>query len=235
MHDDPKTKLARSSTWADIVATAIFIGIVVHIVLDRSSTTTLKIVDGAVAAATLAQLHFARLVRKASDELQQISDEKVAEANARAAEANRVAKQAELTLEKYKAPRLISAEHITAKMKGFSGIPFVFSVQTDPEPIGLMKQIGTALKAAGLVWQPWSSGVYGTPVFNQPGFPQAGIIAFSGIMIQIDDSKVPQWSAAVVALKDALCAEGVEADAKRMTDGSESPDAIHIYIGRKPQ
>lgn len=159
-------------------------------------------------------------------------------ANERAAEANARALEAQLALEKYKTPRSLSSEQqarITAKMKAFAGTPFDFLIQADPEPIGLMEQIGTALSASGLVWEPWRSGVYGTPVFNPPGLPQTGIIATSGLMIQIDNSKAPQWGAAVVALKDALLAEGVEAEARGITDGSDPPNAIHIYIGRKPQ
>jgi hypothetical protein len=151
-----------------------------------------------------------------------------------AAEANARALESQLALEKYKAPRSLSSEQqarITAKMKGFAGVPFDFVIQADSEPIGLMEQIGTALKAAGLVWEPWHNGV----VFRPPGLPQTGITAASGLIIQIDNSKAPQWGAAVIALKDALLAEGIAADARGITDGTETPNAIHIYIGRKPQ
>jgi hypothetical protein len=54
-------------------------------------------------------------------------------------------------------------------------------------------------------------------------------------MIQIDNAKTPQWGAAVVAIREALQAEGVETDAKGITDGTVTPNAIHIYVGRKPQ
>src|SRR5215469_41689 len=102
MHNDPKAKLAGSARWADIAAVAILIGIFLHIYLDSSSTMTLKFVDGAVAAATLAQLILARRARQASDELQRITDAKVAESNVKAAEGNRIATESELKLERYR-------------------------------------------------------------------------------------------------------------------------------------
>jgi hypothetical protein len=157
-------------------------------------------------------------------------DKQLAQYEARASEA-------QLALEKFKTPRSLSPvqqERITAKMKPFAGMPFDFSIQPDPEPIALMGQIGSTLKAAGLSWEQWH-GAPGIPVFNQPGMPQAGIVAFSGLMIQIDDAKTSEWGGAVVTIWDALKAEGVEADAIRITDGTETPNAIHIYIGRKPQ
>jgi hypothetical protein len=107
---EPGKKLARSGKWAEGLAFVIFLGFVLHIYLDSSSTATLKIVDAAIAAATLAQLIFAWKARQAEDELQRISDEKIAETNVRAAEANKIAKEAELKLEQYKAPRILTEE-----------------------------------------------------------------------------------------------------------------------------
>jgi hypothetical protein len=185
-------------------------------------------------------------------EVTRLSDEKIAESIRQAAEANQKALEAEaraseaqLALEKFKTPRSLSTEQqerITAKLKllagtpyDLTGIPFDFSIQQDPECIPLMGQIGSTLKAAGMNWEQWRGKTPRMPVFTQPGMPQAGIIVFTGLMIQIDDAKTPEWGAAVNVIWHTLKSEGIEADRMRITDGTETPNAIHIYIGRKPQ
>jgi hypothetical protein len=95
-----------------------------------------------------------------------------------------------------------------------------------------MVQIGSTLKKAGWLWESYTEGV-GTPIFSKPGYPQAGIVAFNGLAIQIADSQAKELGKAVVALKDALAGAGIEVSAKRTTDGSEKHTAIHIYIGSK--
>ncbi len=160
--------------------------------------------------------------------------ENAALANVEAARATERAAATNLELARFKQPRVLDTvqqDRIRNKLKPFAGIPFDLSLQLDSETIGLMEQVGASLKAAGLIWKGRS---HGSPVFTQPGSPPAGIVAFTGIMIQIDSSKTYEWDKAVVAIKDALSAEGLEVQSMRIIDGTETPDAIHIYIGRKP-
>ena len=182
---------------------------------------------------------------KRHGELQRRSKLMVAELNAQACDAIARASETQLELEKFKTPRSLSAEQrerITAKLKllagtpfDLAGMPFDFSIQPDQESIDLMGQIGSTLRAAGLHWEPWHGRGQPSPVFTQPEMPQAGIVAFTGLMVQIDDSKTPEWGTAVNIIWDTLKSEGLEIDRRRITDGTETPNAIHIYIGRKPQ
>lgn len=152
---------------------------------------------------------------------------KISEADARAAEAK-------LALEKFKAPRSLSAEQqarITAEVKAFGAIPFDFAIQTEPEAIDLMEQISTTLESAGWIRKPAHTGGV---AFTNPGKPQAGIVSFSGFAIHIDDSRTAEWGDAVATLWKAIEAEGIAASAMRLTDKSESADAVHIKIGKKP-
>ena len=177
----------------------------------------------------LAQEHIAQLNKETArlSAAAEISRAAIAEANARAVEA-------QLALEKYKAPRSLSPlqqSAITEAMSPFAGVGFVFSVQTDPEPIALMEQIGKVLTDAKWQWLP----AEGPIVWTSPGKPQASIIAFSGISIQIDDSLTAQVGPAVIALNEALNEVGIESSTKRIVDGTEPVrTAIHIYVGKKP-
>jgi len=139
-----------------------------------------------------------------------------------------------ISLEEKLSPRSLTATQqadITEKVMEFSGVPFDFSLQPGAEPFALMEQIGASLKAAGWNRQPWQ----GTPiVFTPPGQPNAGMVAFAGLEIQIHDSRTAEWGPATKALWDALLAAGIKATALRITDNSELPNAIHIKIGTKP-
>jgi hypothetical protein len=214
-------------TWNVIMVSFLGLGAIAAVVVGVSTAVIIKLQKQEAADSARA---FATYKLEAG--------ENIAAANARAAEADQKAAEAKLELEKFKAPRSLDRaqlERITEAMKPFSGFPFDFSIQPDGETIGLMEQIGGALKSAGLTWEPWHGRTPGMPAFLQPGVPQAGMVAFTGLMIQIDDSKTPQWGTAIAVLRDRLHAEGIDAEGRRITDGTETANAIHIYIGRKPQ
>jgi outer membrane murein-binding lipoprotein Lpp len=158
----------------------------------------------------------------------------IAAANERAATAEQRAAEANLELARMKAPRTLNAEQqerIASKLKPFGAIPFDFSVQTDTEPIDLMEQVAATLEAAGWVRRP----IEGVDITTGPrGKPQAGVVAASGLLIEISESRMADWQWAVVALRDALIAEGLAATATGIADKSALPNAIHIKIGKKP-
>jgi hypothetical protein len=146
-----------------------------------------------------------------------------AEANARAAEAK-------LALEKFKAPRsLKQPKSVVEKLKPFAGMPFDVALNIEPEVISLMDQITLSLREAGWVWRNLAdtNGIQ----FGRTDLPTMGIIAVSGVLIQIAESKRQEWGPAVHALGNALTAEGIEVKGEV---GVISDDAIHIKIGKKP-
>lgn len=157
-----------------------------------------------------------------------------AQANARAADANARAAEANLALAQFKAPRVISAEareQMVPKLRPFAGSPFNFSVQVDQESVDLMEQIASVLAAAG-----WERRATAANVTYMPpgGLPHAGVSAGRGVQIQISSTRNNDWAPAVIALRDALRGAGIETEGKSITDGTESPDAIHVYVGGKP-
>lgn len=137
-----------------------------------------------------------------------------------------------IALETRLAPRKIeNPAALTEKLKPFSGTPYDFSLEVEPEPLALMDKLAAVLDAAG--WQRQGCEGQGV-IFNEPGRPPACLIGLSGIAIHIDNSRTADWEPAVLALLNGLKAEGIEADALRITDNSETPKAVHIKIGTKP-
>jgi hypothetical protein len=150
----------------------------------------------------------------------------IAEANARAVEA-------QLALERYKAPRQLTPEqqaHISAKIASFGKTPFDVALQPDLEPIGLMRQILSALKQAGWTHVAWKTAG-GIQFTIEPDLPGAGILYAEGVHIEFAPSK-PEWEPAVTALGTALHAEGIAVKATRASGANA--EAIHVVVGRKP-
>jgi hypothetical protein len=76
-------------------------------------------------------------------EIARLSNE-TAEANVRAKEAEARAAEANLALERFKAPRTLTAEefaHVTEAARPFAGMKFSIALFNDPEPINLAAQI----------------------------------------------------------------------------------------------
>ena len=141
---------------------------------------------------------------------------------------------ARLALAKLKTPRSLTTEQqkrLAVKLKEFEGTPFDFFVHTDPEAIDLMWQIADVLKVSGWIHHPVTSLAV---VYRVHGKPEAGIVSFTGLEIQIDESRRADWERAVLALETGLKAEGIITKAIALTDKTESPNAIHIKVGKKP-
>jgi hypothetical protein len=162
----------------------------------------------------------------------------VAEANARAAEANQKAREAELALEKFKAPRLLTKEQrgrIVDKLKQFSGTEYDITVSDgDPEILNFVFAVELALSTAGwteLNWQ--GSG----EVLIREGQPHIRLGAsVTNVLIGVHVSQPLKLWEYAQALSDALMAEEVEATVGRHiphVTSSANINAIHIFIGRK--
>src|ERR1700722_14549835 len=98
----------------------------------------------------------------------------VADANARAAEASQKAAEAQLALEKFKTPRTLTGEQlsaITEATKAFAGTPFDLYIQPDQEPLDLANQVTQALLAAHWNWSPVKESMS----LNRPGKPGVGM------------------------------------------------------------
>jgi hypothetical protein len=160
------------------------------------------------------------------------ANEEISKANMGAAEATARALEAQVALEKLRTPRALDANkqsRIAEKIKPFAGVPFDVALQPDPEPIGLLSQIISALEAGGWKQRNWSNST--GVIFNGPNGREAGILYVEGLHVEFSETK-PEWEAPVLALIRALAAEGVEVKGTRATKANS--DAIHVIIGRKP-
>jgi hypothetical protein len=157
---------------------------------------------------------------------------------ARAATANATARalDAELALEKIKAPRLIGEEQrqrIIKKLRPFSGMRFDFAVRPDPEPQSFTEQLAATLQASGWIRQAKQNA--GSLVITIPGEPPAAIATgFSGLGAEIDNSRVSEWDDVLASLVGAFSDEGFPMRSNVASDGTAPPDAIHIFVGSKP-
>jgi hypothetical protein len=198
-------------------------------------TTFLIAANLLIAAGVYGEIRFGRRADAVGADLQQISDQKVAEANARAEEANQKAQEATLALAELMTPRVLEPEQLermTEVLKSFAGTPFALSVQPDPEPVALTHQIADLLVGAGWILQPpLRLGM----AIQRRGQPLASITTAVGLAIAIDDSRCADWEKAVLALQAQLIESDVEATAQSLTTpGVVTTTAVHIKIGKKP-
>jgi hypothetical protein len=151
------------------------------------------------------------------------------------AEANARAVEAQLALEKFKAPRILTAQQqaaAVAALSAFAGTPFDFSVNPTPEPAALMGQIATILVNAKWHWEAKKN--LGGLQFGGGAQPASGLMpAFVGLAFEIDVSKT-EWQPALIVLTNIFTQAGIATKANVANDGSADPGAIHIYIGAKP-
>jgi hypothetical protein len=203
---------------------------------EKSSVETglLIVSNFIIAAGVFGEDHFAHKSGEAATRLQQISDEKVSEANARASEADQKAQEASLELARLTTPRVLEPEHrarMTKALKPFAGTPFDFSIQPDPEPVALMDQIADVLVAAGWIWK--DAAATGTTLARRTK-PKALMTTATGLTIAIDDTRCSDWEKAVLALQAQLVASDIDATAMSLTtQGVVTATAVHIKIGKK--
>lgn len=169
------------------------------------------------------------------------SDDISAEKDARIAEANARALEAQVALEKFKAPRHLSQEqwrNVASKIAQFGPQQFDFAVNNaDPEAQRMANALFHHLWTLAQ-WRPinWNQPGVMLLHWNMPGFPDWGINTMTiGVQIQVVPSERDGLGPVAVALADALNAEGVETKAELgLGSHSKNADTIHILVGRKP-
>jgi hypothetical protein len=171
----------------------------------------------------------AAAAERALDEYKLETGKKIAEAEARTAEA-------QLALEKLKAPRNLSADNlrsIRSKLEHFDPVNFGIGVLNGGIEPGsnIVDELGSLLMQS-LKWK--LVPVTGRP--NSRGQPvqNTGVIAIigiSGIKISLDVEMAAELGPIASALAEALNEVGINAEAKPNDDGT--PNAIFIAIGAK--
>jgi hypothetical protein len=184
---------------------------------------------GAVGGSVAGYLHWRR-----GNELRDIQTAENLALQVRVGEANQRAAEAQLALEKFKAPRILSAEQqdrIAAQLRTFSGTPFDGSIgpKGDPEPIYLFRGIHSALVEAG--WKPmaWDGG---GEAYTIDGLPLLGLTSVTNVIVDVHPTHWAKLGPAAKALAAALVKEGVDAIADSSPTSLDG-DAVHIRIGRK--
>ena len=85
----------------------------------------------------------------------------LADLGVEAGKANKEAAEAKLALERYKAPRILSAEQmatLSMRLKPFGKVAFDVATEQSNETASLLAQICEALEGAGWDWQDWKGG-----------------------------------------------------------------------------
>jgi F0F1-type ATP synthase membrane subunit b/b' len=161
------------------------------------------------------------------------SKERATELEKRVAEANARALEAQLALEKFKAPRVLSAvqqRNLSQQMKQFAGHTFDVAASQEKESLDLVVQIEDALKEAGWTQTDWTTT---GSVIKRNGRPVIGIAIESGITIQVDKSREKDLLPIAKALAASLVAENIEAEAVFAWHGATN--TIHVVVGAKPR
>lgn len=160
----------------------------------------------------------------------------LADALRQADDANKSALESKVALERLRTPRtldLAQQHKIAAKLKEFSGQVFDLAVDVGPESEALLNQIDDALTAAGWTGITWSGGDI---LLSRTGRFGVGIVAMTGVVIQMHPEKVSDFSRVAVALQNALLVEGIDAKAQAgLGVLNRNANALHIIVGRKPQ
>ena len=157
---------------------------------------------------------------------------------AKASAANMTARtrEAELQLEKMRAPRLIDEDQkarIVRRLKTFAGIHFDLAIRPEAEPQAFAEQVAAALQAAGWIRQAKQNT--GSLVIKIPGKPSAAIATgFVGLGAEIDTSRAGEWGNVLASLVDGFTDEGFPMRSNVASDGTAPPDGIHVFVGSKP-
>jgi hypothetical protein len=155
------------------------------------------------------------------------------------AEANVRAAEAQLALEKFKAPRLITPDRevrIRSKVRPFTGTPFDLSViPGDPEALHFAVQIAAILDAEKWSWVEFNhpDGPF-MQVYSVPGKPNIGQIGSWAVIIQMHFEQAERLGPAAKALADALDNEGfIAAAAGKPPEAIPNTNMVHIIVGKK--
>jgi hypothetical protein len=237
--------LETARIWADIAKTVLMASVVLgalsFFVMAFMADTIKERLETAGQEAAMARQELVRDVAKLEAEAQRAKEGTAKLVNEsiklrkEAAEANRRTAEAQLALEKLKAPRVLDLNErsvMVEELKSFAGTPFVTAATHDPEAQALMGQIEDLLTEAGLQQQPWRGKEL---LAARPGKPATGVTAVIGLYVQADASHSAVFEPAVTAIAGALRDRGLDAKAEvgRMTTNTNQA-AIQILVGKKP-
>jgi hypothetical protein len=163
----------------------------------------------------------------------------VASANEKAAQATARALEAQLALEKFKAPRTLTPEQrdrIVDKLKQFSGTEYDITIsEYEPEILDFVLTLELVLSTAGWTELDWKGTGEALIRGGEKALIREGV-AVTNVLIGVQTDQPPELFKFALALSDALEAEGVTATAGkhiRHEMSSTNANAIHIMIGRK--
>jgi hypothetical protein len=166
------------------------------------------------------------------------ADAEIAREGAAAAHAK--ALEAQLALEKYKAPRTLSEtqrKSIIEKVALFNGIVFDAGIGplNDPEPQLFLEALEMLLRDAGWKQVDWQTQP-AVLSLGRAGKPSIGSVSVTNVYIEYP-SENSYLSSAATALVKSLLNEGIDAAAFPYQGSSDrnykNNDIIHIMIGRK--
>jgi hypothetical protein len=160
---------------------------------------------GAALAALAVVISTTSVVLLQREEVRQ-SEERISAANARAAEA-------QLALEKFKAPRLLNPDaiqRIVEQLKPFSGSVFDAGIgpKGDPEPTAFLRGLTAALTAAGWKFVPWTGE---GETYTEAPMPPIGLTAVTNVIIDVHPDFWSKFGRAATALARALNDEDISA------------------------
>lgn len=245
-----KEAFRAANSEAEWATLAVVIGLIIEFAvllifakeISRTEKWLLVFANILVAGGVGGEYVFGGRATNAAIQLQQASDEKVAtlskeaaQAKKGAAEAMQRAADAQLALERFKAPRtidkLLHDPSVIGTLGRFAKTPFDIGVNPGHEPQKLMGQIISMLKAAG--WQLVdASDLHGLAIVIDHKSARL-MTGFEGLAVEIDQSKASEWEPALLALATVLRTAIPDTKANIATDGSAAPNAIHIYVGTK--
>ncbi len=244
--DQLRDYISLNDSLAEYGAMAIVVGLVIEIflaVVFRSGKTFIEnwapvIADGLIALGVYSEIHFGRKSTASRKELQDRSDEKVAELNERAAEADRKAKEAELALIEFRKPRGITPDQRTSiaeKLKSFAGTQFDTGLSGGSgEQADLLWQLAPAITDAGWSHMPWTFVFQGQQGVTQgTSRPISGAVAASNVEIHLHPETQDRLMPATKALISALKEIGIDVKFCGFNTYNNNPNAIHILIGEK--
>jgi hypothetical protein len=158
------------------------------------------------------------------------------------AAANARAKEAELALEQFKAPRTISPEQqskLVSELKLFAGTEFDASTSVEnTEQLRLLVSLTEILSKAGWKQIDWKYAVPGIPTYKagNPTSPDIGSAATDNIDVQVHRESIERLKPAADALARVLNAIGIKANAPvidRNTQNTGNVQALHLIVGHK--
>ena len=90
-------------------------------------------------------------------------------------------------------------------------------------------------KKAGWIQLDWNNPNTPDVHFTRNGRPRAGIVAVTGVIIQMHPEQIHELEQAAIALASALSAEGISAHAEGgLGVPNSNSAALHILVGSKP-